>query len=288
MDGTEGMRESPTCTGEALSGTGKRRSRRNAGEAVTDRSLTISRLISGGEAGADRTALDWAIRHSLPHGGFCPEGRRAHDGLIPLAYNLTELDTRSYAACSERNVIEADGTLIVTSRRGLSGSAAQTGRFCEAHKKPSIHLSMDTRNPGLVLRAFVQEHSISVLNVSGTPHSEDPDACGLVGTILDEAFCRGADTEKTSDHLVEARKRSKLSVEQVQSFFDIVSQIDRLDAELSRLLRQIEGGEGAKTWRLHHWISVASKARWEEFFEQVQEQRGEKQALSGKAKSSPR
>jgi Circularly permutated YpsA SLOG family len=48
----------------------------------------VERIVSGGQTGADRAALDFAIEHGLKHGGWCPKGRRAEDGRIPSRYEL--------------------------------------------------------------------------------------------------------------------------------------------------------------------------------------------------------
>lgn len=54
------------------------------------------RIVSGGQTGADRAALDWAIAHCIPHGGWCPPGRKAEDGPIPAHYQLTEALSGDY------------------------------------------------------------------------------------------------------------------------------------------------------------------------------------------------
>jgi hypothetical protein len=56
----------------------------------------ITKILSGAQTGADRAALDWAIFHDIPHGGWCPKGRKAEDGVIPPQYQLTEMPSASY------------------------------------------------------------------------------------------------------------------------------------------------------------------------------------------------
>jgi hypothetical protein len=72
-----------------------------------------SKIISGGQTGVDRAALDAAIELGIPHGGHCPRGRRAEDGRIPDRYQLTETDSAQYRVRTERNVLDADATLIL-------------------------------------------------------------------------------------------------------------------------------------------------------------------------------
>lgn len=70
-------------------------------------------LISGGQTGVDRAALDVAIQLGIPHGGWCPKGRRAEDGRIPDRYQLSELGSPRFADRTRRNVLDSDATLIL-------------------------------------------------------------------------------------------------------------------------------------------------------------------------------
>ena len=72
----------------------------------------ILKIISGGQAGADRAALDLAIESGLEHGGWCPRGRKAEDGPIPARYRLAETESANYRARTVRNVV-SDATLIL-------------------------------------------------------------------------------------------------------------------------------------------------------------------------------
>ena len=77
----------------------------------------IRKIISGGQTGADRAALDVAIKFNIPHGGWIPKGRKAEDGRLPDRYQLQEMPTPSYPERTEQNVIDSDGTLIFS--RGI-------------------------------------------------------------------------------------------------------------------------------------------------------------------------
>jgi hypothetical protein len=81
----------------------------------------LRRIISGGQTGADRAGLDFAIHVGLEHGGYVPKGRKAEDGKIAERYNLVELSTTSYPARTKRNIEESDGTVIFSLERLLSG-----------------------------------------------------------------------------------------------------------------------------------------------------------------------
>ena len=82
----------------------------------------ISKIISGGQTGADRAALDVAIKLSIPHGGWIPKGRKTEDGTLPDKYKLKEMTTASYPKRTEQNVIDSDGTLIIARGQLTGGS----------------------------------------------------------------------------------------------------------------------------------------------------------------------
>ena len=87
----------------------------------------IKRIISGGQTGADRAALDFAIKMDLPHGGWIPKGRLAEDGPLPEKYQLQEMPTQNYPKRTEQNVIDSDGTLIITHGKLTGGSNTDQG-----------------------------------------------------------------------------------------------------------------------------------------------------------------
>jgi len=159
--------------------------RRDASGAVT-----LVKIVSGGQTGADRAALDWAIARTLPHGGWCPRGRKAEDGTIAPAYRLTETPGDSYMQRTEWNVRDSDGTVILSLSRTLTGGSRRTAELAQQHGKPWLHLSKDasTGNSGERLRRFVQEHHIRVLNVAGPRASTEPDIGEFVRATLDLAF----------------------------------------------------------------------------------------------------
>ena len=106
--------------------------------------LIVEKIISGGQTGADRAALDFAIEHGLPHGGWCPKGRRAEDATIPSQYQLKETPSKNYSHRTEWNVRDSDGTVIFTIKATLTGGSRKTAEFAENHCKPCLHLSAET------------------------------------------------------------------------------------------------------------------------------------------------
>ncbi len=95
----------------------------------------IAKIISGGQSGADRGGLDAAIHCDWPHGGWCPKGRKAEDGAIPLEYHLTEMASPEYFPRTKANVIDSDATIIFTYGPLLGGSL-KTAVYAHHLKKP--------------------------------------------------------------------------------------------------------------------------------------------------------
>jgi hypothetical protein len=145
-------------------------------------------IVSGGQTGADRAALDWAIAHGVAHGGWCPNGRRAEDGVLAEHYRLTETPSQRYSQRTEWNVRDSDATLIVSVSPQLTGGSRSTREFARAHAKPCLHVSGDAA-PAKV-RRFLAKHRVRVLNIAGPRASKEPDVYELVIALLDQVFPR--------------------------------------------------------------------------------------------------
>ncbi|MBF0201690.1 MAG: putative molybdenum carrier protein [Desulfamplus sp.] len=147
------------------------------------------KIISGGQTGADRAALDTAMKFNLEYGGWVPAGRLAEDGTVPLKYRLNEMPTSRYSDRTVQNVKDAHGTLII-SHGPLSGGSLFTRRSAEKLNLPWCHLdilTMDEFEGALVLHEFVLDNGIEILNVAGPRASQDPFIYRAVKTVL-EAF----------------------------------------------------------------------------------------------------
>ncbi len=88
----------------------------------------ITKIISGGQTGADRGGLDAAIHCDLPHGGWCPKGRRAEDGINSAEYHLNEMVSSEYLPRTKANVFDSDATLIIT-YGPLKGGSLKTAMY---------------------------------------------------------------------------------------------------------------------------------------------------------------
>ena len=150
----------------------------------------LGKIISGGQTGADRAALDWAIGRGVQHGGWCPKGRKAEDGVIDPRYNLTETPSEDYSQRTEWNVRDSDGTAVFSVRRGLRGGSLLTVEIAGQYNKPVIHLCAQNERTSHAqeLRSFIEEFGISILNVAGPRESDEPGVYRFVSHVLDQAL----------------------------------------------------------------------------------------------------
>jgi hypothetical protein len=153
----------------------------------------VRKIISGGQTGADRAALDVAIELGISHGGWIPKGRRTEDGKLPARYHLRETRSRSYSERTRRNVRYADATLILTTNGRLRGGSALTAACAGAQLKPWLHMNLGPSGlPRKVLvdflRGWLANVRPAVLNVAGPRASSDPKIYEAVRRLLREAF----------------------------------------------------------------------------------------------------
>jgi hypothetical protein len=160
-------------------------------------------IFSGGQTGADRAALDFAIAHAIPHGGWCPRNRRAEDGPLPTVYNLMETSSTHYAQRTERNIRDSDATVIFTIKPILTGGTRLTHTLAARCGKPMLHISRhrECAEDGRVaesepriadaaarLQSFITEHNVRILNVAGPRASQEPTIGAFVQQVLEKAL----------------------------------------------------------------------------------------------------
>ena len=133
----------------------------------------LSKLVSGGQTGVDRAALDVALRLGIPCGGWCPRGRRAEDGPIPARYPLAETPDTAYPQRTEWNVRDSDATLIVHAGPPRGGTAL-TLRLARRQGKPLLRVDLDAHPDPSSLSEWIETNGIHVLNVAGPRESESP------------------------------------------------------------------------------------------------------------------
>lgn len=140
---------------------------------TSKRDYSVRRIISGGQTGVDRGALDAAIFLGIEHGGWCPRGRLAEDGRIPLRYELTELESPKYHVRTAQNVIDSDGTLILYENE-VQGGTRLTLRLAREHDKPCLPIDLTEPVDYPATRQWIADQAIEVLNVAGPRESSAP------------------------------------------------------------------------------------------------------------------
>lgn len=143
------------------------------------------KIISGGQAGVDRAALDAALALGLSCGGWCPLGRRAEDGEIDARYPLREAPTSDYAQRTLLNVRDSDGTLILY-RRQLQGGTLLTRRNALDRRKPHFLVDLTGDTALTPVLEWIQTQKIRTLNIAGPRESQQPGIYGQAFTLLEK------------------------------------------------------------------------------------------------------
>jgi len=152
--------------------------------------LPLEKIISGGQTGVDRAALDFAISNGIPHGGWCPRWRFAEDGKLPGEYGLRETPDGEYEQRTEWNVRDSDGTVIFSIASKLFGKSEFTAEIAKRLNKPSLHISKSVvpHTGAKQLKDFVLRNHIRVLNVAGPRASNEPNVAEFVHETLKRLF----------------------------------------------------------------------------------------------------
>jgi hypothetical protein len=133
----------------------------------------IEKIISGGQTGVDRAALDVALELGISCGGWCPKGRKAEDGPIGSRYPLQETISANYSVRTEKNVRESDGTLVLAKGEPKAGTAL-TIKLAQKHKKPYLVRNPFVRRDLGTVSVWIKINRIRILNVAGPRESEIP------------------------------------------------------------------------------------------------------------------
>ncbi len=147
----------------------------------------FEQVISGGQTGVDRAALDIALERGVPAGGGCPKGRKAEDGPLAPRYPLKETPSEEYRQRTEWNVRDSDGTLVLTRGAPTEGTA-YTIEVAKKSGKPCLVLDLTEGPNESAVKAWAHEHAVRVLNVAGPRESKFPgiyaQAAHFLRTIL--------------------------------------------------------------------------------------------------------
>jgi hypothetical protein len=155
----------------------------------------IEKILSGGQTGVDRAALDAALELGIACGGWCPAGRHADDGPIPLHYPLRETADMDHTVRTEHNVRDSDGTLMFY-RGMLQGGTAYAVLMAEKLKRPVLAIDIDAPLAPAEVVAWLARHRVRCVHIGGQREATSPGiyaaASGLISDILRLSLRQGA------------------------------------------------------------------------------------------------
>lgn len=149
--------------------------------------MRLVKIISGGQTGADRAGLDAAMEAGIAVSGYCPKGRLAEDVRVPDHYPLVELTKGGYAARTEMNVVESDGTLILNVGK-LTGGTKFTLDCAKKHGKPYLIVQLDEEPKHDTVLRWIEMYDINVMNVAGPRESKCPGVYARAKAFLSFIF----------------------------------------------------------------------------------------------------
>ena len=147
----------------------------------------LEKIISGGQTGVDRAALDSAIRLGIPCGGWCPQGRKAEDGRIPDHYPLQEASSPDYPVRTRLNVEDSDGTLVITAGSPKGGTAL-TLKLARKLNRPFLMVDLDRETEPSQVWQWIKKNRVRVLNVAGPREGESAGIFEKASAFLQEVL----------------------------------------------------------------------------------------------------
>jgi hypothetical protein len=133
----------------------------------------FTKIVSGGQTGVDRAALDVALELAVPCGGWCPRGRPAEDGPLDPRYPLTETPWWGYSQRTEWNVRDSGGTLVLIGGQADRGTQL-TIELANRLGRPSLVLDLAEQASPAAVQEWAERHQVRVLNVAGPRESASP------------------------------------------------------------------------------------------------------------------
>jgi hypothetical protein len=191
----------------------------------------IKKVISGGQSGAERAALDVAIKLGIPHGGSIPGDRKTDDGVLPAQDRLQGMPPAGDSASIEKNVVESDGTLIIA-REKLAGRVDDSRRMTLRHHKQLLGVDLNQTHhyeAASLIASWIDMQRIEVLNVAGPRAGEDPEIYDDVFRILEQAIQILMDGEAAAGAKNGSRANQRLS----KPPLTVDQAVERLISELS-------------------------------------------------------
>jgi hypothetical protein len=169
----------------------------------------IDKIISGGQTGVDQAALDAAINLGIPYGGWVPKGRKTENGPLPDKYTMRQMPTSNYSARTEQNVIDSDGTLII-SRGSLTEGSEYTRKMSMKHHQPWLHIELNKISKfhaAEIVVTWIIENKIKILNVAGPRASKDPEIYVDVLNLIESVYYLSLVKESTNRSYTDEMRR---------------------------------------------------------------------------------
>jgi hypothetical protein len=209
----------------------------------------IKRIVSGGQTGVDRAALDVAIKLGIAHGGWIPRGRLTENGPLPKKYHLKETSSSRYAVRTEKNVVDTDGTLIL-SHGELTGGTEYTREMAIRHGRPWLHIDLVQTaafHAATAINHWIQEKRIEILNVAGARTSEDPAIYSDTLKILESVYYLGlvednmtGDDKTKNPRQLQSKQTQKKPQSVAEAVEDLISKLTLKDKAKVANLAQSE------------------------------------------------
>lgn len=150
--------------------------------------MRIDKIVSGGQTGVDRAALDIALELGVACGGWCPKERWAEDAPIAEKYPLMEASTSDPSERTKLNVRDSDGTLIFIKTATISEGTQLTQEEAERLAKPLLVVNLSESTDAAVIQEWLDSKDIHVLNIAGPRESQSPgiyqDVCLVLRNFL--------------------------------------------------------------------------------------------------------
>ena len=150
----------------------------------------LKKIISGGQIGAERAALDAAIKLNIPHGGWTYEGRKTDDGPLLEKYKLQEISNTSFSKRIEKNILDSGGTVIFTHGK-LTIGLKMTEALATTHKRPCLHIDLN-ETPLYVaastIRAWMIKHGTEIVYFTGLKIGKDSHIYSEVVKIIEGIY----------------------------------------------------------------------------------------------------
>lgn len=147
------------------------------------------KIISGGQSGVDRAALDFALKFGIACGGWCPKGRKAEDGQIDKKYPLKEASDASYETRTKLNVLESDGTLILFEGEMDAGTRL-TFNLAQEMNKPVLAIDLSGNKDSIFQKIYnwINFNYLEIINIAGPRESNSPRIYVKTFNFLEELF----------------------------------------------------------------------------------------------------